>query len=87
MDEHISGRCDLLPEIVGVDNPISESGFDWFARQDEAVQRDIMGPGRFDAYRSGAASWQDMAVHTHDATWGGSLHPAPVSSLGARVAA
>jgi SPP1 gp7 family putative phage head morphogenesis protein len=86
-DEHCNGRCDLIPIVVGVENPMTESGSDWFSRQDEATQLGILGPGRFDAYKSGSASLSDMATKTHDSVWGSAWVPTNVSALPAAAAA
>jgi SPP1 gp7 family putative phage head morphogenesis protein len=83
VDDHPMGRCTAVPIIPGIANPTMESSESWFGRQSEATQRNIMGPGRYDAYKSGAANWKDMAVHHTDPVWGGSYSPIPVSQLGA----
>jgi len=85
-DEHCQGRCDLLPIIVGVENPQAQSYQDWFGRQDEATQQTILGPGRYDALKSGSASWQDLGTHTHSDQWGGAYVATPVSNLPAVTA-
>ena len=85
-DEHCQGRCDLLPIIVGVENPQAQSYQDWYGRQDEATQRGILGPGRYDALKSGSASWQDLGTHTHSDQWGGAYVPTLVSNLPAVTA-
>ena len=82
----IAHNCDLLPIVVGVENPQAQSYQDWYGRQDEATQRSILGPGRYDALKSGSASWKDLGTHTHSDQWGGSYVATPVSNLPAVTA-
>lgn len=62
--DHHQGRCSRLPKTKSwkalgfdtVDEPDGlefETGQDWFERQPERVQREIMGPKRFEAWREG----------------------------------
>lgn len=81
MDEHVSGRCTMVPIVPGAEDPTWPSSEDWFKAQDRETQERIMGPGRLEAYESGAASWSDMFMRTDDATWGGAIVPTPLSDL------
>lgn len=82
----IAHNCDMLPIVPDVANPVAESGQAWFERQPESTQLSIMGPGRFDAWKSGTPL-SDMATKTHDPVWGGSLTPTPIGNLPAVTAA
>lgn len=77
----IAHNCTCVPIIPGVTNPEIESSEAWFNRQPEGVQLAIAGRGRFDAYQSGQVKWSELATHTSDPVWGGSLTPTPVSAL------
>jgi SPP1 gp7 family putative phage head morphogenesis protein len=81
LSDHPRGRCTCVPLIPGVDNPEVPSSEAWFNAQPESVRRAIAGPGRYEAYNSGQVKWSDLATHTHDPVWGGSLSPTPVSAL------
>ncbi|HZL04349.1 MAG TPA: minor capsid protein, partial [Coriobacteriia bacterium] len=80
-DEHCNGRCDLLPIIPGVENPTAEGYKEWFDKQPAETQASILGPGRYEALKSGSASWSDLATHVSDPKWGGAWVPSNVSSL------
>jgi len=80
-DEHCNGRCDLLPIIPGVENPVAEGYKEWFDKQPAETQQTILGPGRYDALKSGSASWSDLATHVSDPKWGGAYVPTNVGSL------
>ena len=81
LSDHPRGRCVAIPLIPGVDNPEVPSSEEWFNRQPEDVQLSMAGRGRYEAYKSGQVKWSDLATHTHDPVWGGSLRPTPVSAL------
>jgi len=90
MPEHISGRCSLIPRTktfaeMGIDAPepafTPDNGRDWFERQDEATQRKIMGSGRYDAWKDGAFTLDQIPQLTHNDTWGDSWTPAPLYKL------
>jgi len=50
-----------------------ESGEDWFARQPEAAQRRVLGPGKFSAYKDGRLRLADVVQPTVDPVWGRGL--------------
>ena len=69
-------RCRLVPVVKDADSlglpPGSRASFtgqvpetltydDWFDQQSEAFQKDVLGPTRFDLYRSGRADLSDFA--------------------------
>jgi hypothetical protein len=76
LNDHHNGACVALPLTVTykelgfnveeptplVEHPTGES---WFKAQPETVQRQMMGPGKWDAWRSGKFKFSDFP-HTHD---------------------
>jgi SPP1 gp7 family putative phage head morphogenesis protein len=83
LSDHPRGKCSAIPIVPDAVNEPIPSSEAWFNAQPENVQRAIAGAGRFAAYKSGSASWSDLATHTHDPVWGGSVQPTPVSQLAA----
>jgi SPP1 gp7 family putative phage head morphogenesis protein len=81
-DEHVQGRCSLIPVLANVPPVVYEDGQTWFNRQPESVQREMLGRGRYDIWRRGDASLDDMVTRIDNPTWGGSLVPTPVRDLG-----
>ena len=63
LNDHHNGLCVMLP-LVG-ENPIKLLGQAWFDQQSEAVQRQMMGPGKLEAWNAGKFSFGDL-VATHD---------------------
>lgn len=86
LDDHPDGLCDMLPIIPDVANPVIDTGRQWFERQPESTQLSIMGPGRFDAWKSGTPL-SEMTTTTHDPVWGNAPALTPVSALTAAAAA
>ena len=80
-DEHPNGRCTAVPVVIGIPAAKWESGLQWFAKQPEDTQKEILGAGRFDAWKNGA-DLKDMSKLVNDPTWGGSYVPTPVGELG-----
>lgn len=70
MASHVNCRCAMLPVLRDDDRPLRrQTGPEWFAKQDEATQRAILGNKGYDAYRDGA----DLGDFVHwrkDRKWG-----------------
>lgn len=80
LDGHPRCRCAMIPhtkswEDLGVtgladSRPITPSGRDWVQDQTPAVQRALMGPAKYDAWRKGEISLDDMVGRHHSDDWG-----------------
>jgi SPP1 gp7 family putative phage head morphogenesis protein len=90
MDDHVMGRCAMLPVTktyaeLGIDAPEpqfqDESAREWFERQPESVQREMMGAGKFDAWQDGKFTLDDIPQLTHSDVWGDSWTPKPLYEL------
>lgn len=80
-DAHVNCRCVTIPILSGVAPAQYETGQQWFKSQPAAVQRQMLGPGRYEAWRDGDASLDDMISREWDDTWGGSLRTTRVRDL------
>ena len=89
MEDHVSGRCSLLPRTVSyrelgidVDDPDfkRELASDWFQRQDEATQRKMMGT-LYDPWKAGDFKLEDIPKQVKDKTWGNSWVPKSLKEL------
>jgi hypothetical protein len=56
--------------------PKVETGREWFERQPESVQRDILGDRAWEAWRAGEIELDDMVAETHHPYWGLTRHQA-----------
>jgi hypothetical protein len=89
LDDHPNGRCTMLAitpsfeelGIEGVDQPDTavESGADWFDRQPEERQREIMGEERYDLWKQGNLDFEDLATTRHSDEWGDSIGIRPIN--------
>ena len=70
---------------LGIDAPEpefqAESAQAWFERQPEATQRQMMGPGVFDAWQDGRFELKDIPQLHEDATWGNGWTPRALYAL------
>lgn len=96
MATHPACRCTLVPRtktwaelgIPGVeDTPslITSDGPSLFARQPAALQRSVLGPGRFEAYRDGLIGLPEMVGFRDDPSWGPTSYVRPLAELLAGV--
>jgi len=79
LDDHPNGRCAAVPITVsprdiGIDidwerGPV-ETGEAWFERQPESVQREMMGPGKYEAWKDGKFQLRDLVGQQTDPRWG-----------------
>jgi hypothetical protein len=80
LPDHPQGRCVGVPVVIGGAKSDWLNGEDWLRTQDEGMQRDILGPGRFELWKDGK-----LAVHTHDPVWGAGVRMATMGELGYSV--
>lgn len=70
-DSHVQCRCTPVPVLPGY-NYDWQTGREWFLAQPQAVQRKMVGTGKFDAWRGKRIALEDLAHHHHDPVFGGS---------------
>jgi hypothetical protein len=82
MHEHVCGRCTPIPFMrIGAVSNQPPSGIDWFRRQSEVVQKQILGPGKFIAWQQGKFSLRDAVMHDYDPKWGASIREKSLKEL------
>jgi len=79
--EHPNGRCTLVAIVRGGFAPTWVSGKEWLQGLPEERQRKILGDARFEVWRSGQVTLDQMSKLKTDAVWGGSFVPTPVRDL------
>ena len=82
--DHQQGRCSRMPlvkpELVpGTPTPKVESGAEWLARQPEGVQRSVLGPRRYEAWKAGDYPASRWAVRRESEAWRPSYGPGPIN--------
>lgn len=79
--DHIAGRCCTIPWCKGLKEPTWKSGEEWFNEQSEAVQRQMMGAEKYEAWRNGLFDFSALGKVTEDDTWGQSIGVTPLKEL------
>jgi SPP1 gp7 family putative phage head morphogenesis protein len=79
---HVCCRCVPVPLLAG-DSPDVTPGTEAFAALDEDMQREILGPGKFDLY-AGDVTLDDLVAETYSARWGPGLRERSLAELAAR---
>lgn len=80
-EEHPQGRCTAIPVVIGMPEIEYETGKVWFMKQQESVQRQLMGVGKFSAWKAGKFDLDQIVKRHEDETWGNSLVPTPLADL------
>ncbi len=82
LDGHPRCRCAMVPRtlswaridpsLTGIPDtqPSLLSGADWLELQPEGVQRQMLGPLKFNAWKAGQITVADMVARTYSPTWG-----------------
>ncbi len=81
ISDHPSGRCTGVPVVIGMPAVQWTQGEDWLKTQDAEVQRQILGPKRYELWQTGQLDFGAIASHTYDDTWGWSLGVTPLREL------
>lgn len=91
--DHVNGRCTALPvtkswKDLGFDipepPPIRTGAGDWFEQLPAADQRSILGPARYDAWRSGDYPMSSWSVTRSNDGWRDSVQVSPAPQSGGR---
>lgn len=79
LNDHWNGRCVAIPITatyrdlgIAVDMPRNEqpTAAQWFTEQDEGTQRQMMGKGKYELWRSGSLRLADLTTTANDPVWG-----------------
>jgi hypothetical protein len=79
---HHNCRCAPIPVLVGQDNGVIEqTGEEWFRGLPEKQQRDLMGKGRFAAWREGKFAFGQIVGSHDDHVYGTMFTEQPLRNL------
>ena len=84
---HQCCRCCPVPLLRDRETPPRETGAEWFANQDAATQRAMLGPGKHALYAEGKLTLADLVGVKEDARWGRSRYQRSIKDALAAVAA
>ena len=68
LDDHYNGRCVALPYMG--DSVPEVSGEEWFNRQSEEQQKQMMGESKYAAWKDGKFSFSDLSTQHEDGVYG-----------------
>ena len=90
LNDHHNGRCAPIPKTItykdlGLDIPETvppiETGEEWFNAQPENVQRQLMGPGKFEAWQANKFDFKDLTRTYDDDVYGELRSETPLKEL------
>lgn len=81
LDDHPNGRCVMLPVVRGEDYGQRETGEEWFEKQDEATQRQVLGNAAYEAYKSGEVRLSDFVGQRQNEDWGTTRYTRSLSQI------
>lgn len=90
MNDHHNGRCAPVPKTISyadlginVAEPVPEieRGEDWFKRQTAGVQREMMGPGKYNAWKDNQFEIRELSKPYTDDVYGELLRETPLREL------
>lgn len=80
LDDHYNGRCAAAPLTI-FGNPVEQSGIDWFGAQNAERQREMMGVGKYDAWKEGKFDLTQMTQERLDEIYGAMKSEATLKEL------
>jgi len=70
LNDHHNGKCTPIPAVRGFDNPIDKMGDAWFGELSQKQQLELMGKGRYDAWKAGQFLFGDLTRERADDVYG-----------------
>lgn len=81
LDDHYNGRCAMVPNVIGVENPVTQGGQAWFDSLPEEQQRAMMGTGRHEAWKAGKFDFAALSRQQPDLVYGHMRSETPLKDL------
>jgi hypothetical protein len=81
LDDHPRGRCVAVFQVKGSPTINWEKGPDWFVRQPEDFQREMMGDKKFTLWKEGAFKLPQLRETDYSSVWGSSPREATIEEL------
>lgn len=71
LNDHHNGRCVMLPIPPILDTvAVGDTGLEWFESQPESVQRQMLGPAKYQAWQEGKIDLVDLSATHEDGVFG-----------------
>jgi len=79
-NDHHNGRCAMIPYIEGMTvNP--NAGLEWFKKQGEAAQKEVLGVGKWEAWKAGLFEFNKLSTTYEDDVFGTMRREATLKEL------
>lgn len=70
LDDHPRGKCQAVPEVIGVGAPSWEKGADWFKGLTPEQQREKLGNELYDKWQKDGFDLSGLVSKSHSEEWG-----------------
>lgn len=70
LNGHYNCRCAMVPVVKGFDRAITETGEEWFNKQNEVTQSAMMGKSKHAAWKEGRFEFSQLATEHNDPVYG-----------------
>jgi hypothetical protein len=81
MPLHRQDRCTVVPLLKRLPSVQFQTGLDWFQKQPLDVREAMMGPARYEAWKSGKFTLPQMVGIGEDEVWGPTVQVRPLKEL------
>ena len=81
LNDHHNGRCAMLPLVKGVDSPVGLTGIEWFESLPESRQMEILGKGKYEAWKDGRFTFAQLSKERNDEVYGTMRVETPLKEL------
>ena len=91
LNDHDNGRCYPEPKLktfeelgIPIEEPppaVEDNAREWFESQPEAMQRQMMGPGKYEAWKAGKFDLRDLTTTGEHPAWGEIRVETPLKDL------
>jgi hypothetical protein len=81
LNDHHNGRCAMIPITITNKNPIEQTGIDWFEKQSDSKQSQMMGEGRYTAWKDGKFELDKLTTTRENDVYGAMRTEATLKEL------
>lgn len=81
LNDHHNGRCAPLPYIPEFGNPVEQTGEEWFNSLSPAQQKNMMGEGKFEAWKKGQFTFDKLSHEVENDVYGLMRTETPLKDL------
>lgn len=80
-ESHVSCRCTLVPSMRSMPMDYGQSGAQWFDDQDEEIQVQVLGPGKYELFKNKQLQLRDLIRRSTSPTFGPQVREASLREI------